>query len=286
LGDGTTFHQATNWSQNTIPTATIDTNINVPSSNPTIVIDQAESLNSLKTNELVSITPTGSLTLAQNSSFTNGFSLAGPVTLSAGGGKTIKTNTISFSGIGKLDLKDNALIVDYTGATPLSTIIGNIMTARAADAFGNASWTGNGLTSTTAQASPFGFALGVVDNSALGAGAYATFFTQPVDSTSILVRYTRNGDTDLSGTANSVDFTSLATSFNQSSKTWINGDFNFNGVVNGVDFNALATNYGLSGAPPPAPPLSEPAAAPPAPPAGASLFSDHPIAGDVDPVLA
>ena len=40
---------------------------------------------------------------------------------------------------------------------------------------------------------------------------YSSFFGQTVDSTSVLVRYTPDGDANLDGTINTQDFTALAT---------------------------------------------------------------------------
>jgi hypothetical protein len=65
-----------------------------------------------------------------------------------------------------------------------------------------------------------------------------------VDDTSVVVRYTLLGDTNLDGVVNAVDFNALASNFGgDPGKTWINGDANYDGVVNTADFNALASNF-------------------------------------------
>ena len=147
----------------------------------------------------------------------------------------------------------------------MASVLSQINTARTPDAFGNATWTGVGITSSVAAANPNNFAVGAIDNSSLGPAAYATFFSQPADLTSVLVRYTVIGDANLDGQISTSDFMALATNFNQAAATWGGGDFNFDGTVNALDFNAVATNFGTV--------LPAPSA-----PVG-SLFSDQPIDG-------
>jgi hypothetical protein len=65
-----------------------------------------------------------------------------------------------------------------------------------------------------------------------------------VDDTSVLVRYTRYGDHDLSGTVNLDDLNRLASNFGQTDRSWSQGDSDYNGIVNLDDFNRLAANCG------------------------------------------
>jgi len=67
-----------------------------------------------------------------------------------------------------------------------------------------------------------------------------------VGAGSIEIRFTLPGDTDLNGTINTADFTTLAANFNQPGLFWPQGDFNYDGVINALDFNALASNFGQS----------------------------------------
>src|SRR5207248_9943862 len=121
-------------------------------------------------------------------------------------------------------------------------------------------------------ANPNGFSLGAIENSALGLAAYSTFFSQAVDSTSVLVRYTVNGDANLDGTTNTGDFNALAMNFQQGTQVWGGGDFNFDNLVNALDFNALATNFGQT-------------FTAPAPAVLGSLFSDDQVDGAMLDVL-
>jgi hypothetical protein len=60
------------------------------------------------------------------------------------------------------------------------------------------------------------------------------------------VGFVYNGDSNLDGKVNMLDFNAVATNFAGSSKFWINGDFNYDGTVNTLDFNALASNFNRS----------------------------------------
>jgi hypothetical protein len=65
---------------------------------------------------------------------------------------------------------------------------------------------------------------------------------------SLLASAAFSGDANLDGVVNTVDFTTLAANFNDSTANWLQGDFNGDGIVNAIDFSTLASNFG-SGAP-------------------------------------
>lgn len=141
-----------------------------------------------------------------------------------------------FAGSGRLDLNDNALICDYTVSSPLQTIRSQL-----AAGYSNGSWTGPQLTSSTAAAND-GFALGYAESSALFASFPAIFKGQSVDSTTVVVSYTRWGDANLDGVVDITDLGALATNW-QGSGVWTSGDFNFDGFVDITDLGILATNW-------------------------------------------
>jgi hypothetical protein len=174
---------------------------------------------------------------------------AGTVKVLAGGtvASTSKVNTLTIAGgatpTAKLDVSNNAFVVDYTGASPLATIKSQIIAAY--NGGGANAWTGNGITTSNGNAS--NFAVGYGEASALSS-VPAIFGT--TDATSVLFRETRYGDATLDGTVNLADFNKLASSFGQTGKNWTDGDFNYDGTVNLGDFNLLASNFGLSAAGP------------------------------------
>jgi len=146
--------------------------------------------------------------------------------------------------IAKLDLTNNAMVVDYSppaagvAAEPFDTI-----QAQIASAYSGGAWTGNGITSSNANAN--NFAVGYAEASAL-TSIPAIFGS--VDADTVLIRGTRFGDADLNGQVNSDDFNRLASSFGTTGNVWSSGNFNYDvaGEVNSDDFNLLATNFGLS----------------------------------------
>ena len=141
-----------------------------------------------------------------------------------------------------LNLKDAALIVDYTGASPLTTIKGALTSGYAAG-----TWSGAGINSSTAAAGG-SHALGYAEAGDLFTSFPATFAGQSVDDSSVLVRYTRYGDANIDGTVNLLDFNRLAGSFGASDALWSQGNFNYDNETNLLDFNLLAANFGLPAA--------------------------------------
>src|SRR5262249_54355834 len=128
------------------------------------------------------------------------------VVMKPGGATFLTTQAISIDNAngGFLDMADDDAVIDYTGATPIAAIKKLISVGWAGSA-----WTGLGITSTSAAgvASSGGIihktALGYADASFLGIG---TFAGQSVDNTSVLIRYTLSGDSNLDGTVNMLDF--------------------------------------------------------------------------------
>lgn len=147
----------------------------------------------------------------------------------------------------KLDLGKNAMVVDYTGPSPLADIRSFIVQGYALG--GLTAWTGNGITSSDANAS--NFAVGYADNTGVSGGtSYTTFYGDPVDNTALLVVWTRYGDADLNNVVNLTDFNRLAANFGTAAgAVWSQGDFNYDGNVNLGDFNRLAANFGLFAGP-------------------------------------
>jgi len=147
---------------------------------------------------------------------------------------TSKVGTLSISGTGRLDLKDNDLI--QTGGTYAATAA-LISSARAGGA-----WTGVGLTSSTAAAAvPKNKTLGTVTgaqfHTAQGAGALFDGFV--VADTDVLTKFTWYGDADLNGVVNFDDYSRTDAGFNGGGSTWFQGDFDYNGVVNFDDYSLI-----------------------------------------------
>ena len=135
---------------------------------------------------------------------------------------------------GTLDLIDNDLMYDHPGGVnPLGTTIDQVRTARAGGA-----WTGRGITSTAARNDPnHTTGLGVLTGGEwIGFHGAAPFSGQPVDTSSVLVKYTWNGDANLDGRITFDDYVRIDSGFNTHLTGWSNGDFNYDGVVGFDDY--------------------------------------------------
>jgi autotransporter-associated beta strand protein len=174
---------------------------------------------------------TGRTTIASNSGVNR---INGAPVL--GGGTGAWTST--------LDLNDNHLIVDYDAAAPsaLPAVQDQIKSG-----YAGGLWIGTGMTSSAAAAAAISAhktALGYGEASDVLGPTGGTFAGQPVDGSTVLVRYTYSGDANLDGKVDTLDFNSLAANFGGSGKVWTQADFNFDGVVDTLDFNSLAANFG------------------------------------------
>jgi hypothetical protein len=170
----------------------------------------------------------------------NSLTLSTKLSLAAAQDLTLKLRSLNITGAGSLDLSDNAMIYDYTGASPIGTIGGWIASGYAAGA-----WSGNGISSSTA-ATIANRALGYAEATDLFNTFPATFVGQSIDNTSVLFRYTLAGDATLDQTVDVSDLGRLATNWQQTSRRWSQGNFNYDGVVDTSDLGILASNWQLS----------------------------------------
>jgi hypothetical protein len=171
------------------------------------------------------------------------------VALSPGGGKLLLTEGLLVSG-GRLDLTDNAALIDY--ANPADTAPA---AARAAirNAFAGGAWSGTGITSSSAAANSrtaVGYAQ-ATDLFDFRLDRVYTFFDRVVDDTSVLIRYTREGDADLDGRVTFQDFLRFRENLS-SAGDWSDGDFDYDGSVTARDYALLRRNFGTSVGGPPA----------------------------------
>jgi hypothetical protein len=146
----------------------------------------------------------------------------------------IRTRALAIGGTGKLDLVDNDLMFDYTGASQLDAVQGLINLAR-----NGGDWLGAGLTSTAARiANPQNTTLGAMEATEFDSiyGSGALFNGVDPDSTAVLVKYTYYGDTDFSGSVDFDDYVRSDAGFNGGFNHWLNGDFDGSGVVDFDDY--------------------------------------------------
>jgi autotransporter-associated beta strand protein len=165
------------------------------------------------------------------------------------GDGTGATNPITITG-GSVDLQGNGLIVRYApGNDPavLQSVRGQIVAAYNA---GGAAWQGSGIGSSTAAANSsgaVGYAL-ATEVLPFADGSTDTFMGSPVDTGSVVARYTLGGDATLDGSVDFNDLVKLAQNYNTTVSAttdswWNKGDFTYDGIVDFNDLVKLAQNY-------------------------------------------
>jgi hypothetical protein len=175
------------------------------------------------------------------------------VTLLPAGGTSVVTSLNLAQGA-TLDIGNNALVVDYTGASPVATIRDRIIAGRGSAGLGGA-WTGAGITSSAAaqanQTEQESRSVGYAENAQLPLGPYTTFRGQVVDETSVLIAYTRTADANLDGLVNDNDVTVLGAAYapGVAGGVWALGDFEYNGFIDDDDVTLLGAFYNPSAGP-------------------------------------
>jgi hypothetical protein len=176
----------------------------------------------------------GTFVIANGRLFSTVGSFSNAGTFVVGPGSTLKVNG-ALANSGTIDVS-GAMIADYaSGAqSPLPQIAAQIAQARH-----GGSWDQPGITSSAARsANPFATTLGLLEGSDYRAlnGGTATFGGFAVDDSSVLVKYTYYGDTDLNGKVNFDDYVRTDNGFNNQLTGWLNGDFDLNDQVNFDDY--------------------------------------------------
>jgi autotransporter-associated beta strand protein len=169
---------------------------------------------------------------------------------------------LTISGTGTIDLTNNDMLVQNVGVAGAATISSEIASGRA-----NGSWTGTGITSSAAAASPTLHALGMElnDTNAIGSASLSgslsgsaitsSFDGQSTYDGDVMVKYTYVGDADLSGTVNAADYLRIDNAFSYNATHpsgplitgWANGDFNYDGVINGDDYSLIDNAFNSQG---------------------------------------
>ncbi|MEA2710136.1 MAG: lysozyme [Phycisphaerales bacterium] len=180
--------------------------------------------------------------------------LNGNASMTPNGNNALSVKQLVMSNSARLDLADNDMIVDYTGASPAGTFAGGVYTGLAGliqsgSNFGG--WDGNGIVTTHADAAGGLTTLGIGEASDLlgiGGAETALFGDETVDATSVVIKYTYAGDANLDGIISGDDYSSI--DFNVSSVGafgYSNGDFNYDGIISGDDYSTIDFNISAQG---------------------------------------
>ena len=172
---------------------------------------------------------------------------AGRAAIAPGAG-AIVTQSLIMSPSARLDLGDNALVIDYAsgGSSPIGSwngsayigIAGLIQSGRSIGP-----WDGPGIVTTMSDAVSgiTGLGLGeAADVLALGAGETAMWQGHRIDASAVIIRYTFAGDINLDGAVNGGDY-GVLDNFVQvpGASGYFNGDLNYDGVINGGDYGII-----------------------------------------------
>jgi hypothetical protein len=143
----------------------------------------------------------------------------------------LNVTDLAVAGAGQLDVANNVVMINYgNNPDPIATIA-----ALLTSGFNGGLWNGAGIISTIAQTQTR-YALGYADSADPGNPANLSVQT-------IEIKYTLQGDANIDGAVNGVDFGIVSANFNKSVTAWDQGDFTYDAIVNGVDFGQLSANF-------------------------------------------
>jgi hypothetical protein len=178
------------------------------------------------------------------------YGLPGPTAvISTGGDKVLVLRTLIFYGLnGKLDLTDNALIVQATAATRgkvLADVSRWIKTARGS---AEPHWQGPfGITSSAAAANPFTGLAVILNDKGDGTPLLPDLKGQVLTANDIIVKYTWNGDVNLDGAVNLNDYFQIDSAYLAQGPGvtvgYAQGDVNLDGAINLNDYFLIDSAY-------------------------------------------
>jgi autotransporter-associated beta strand protein len=151
---------------------------------------------------------------------------AGTLTLAPGQAAPYQMSAFTISA-GAVNLTNNDLLVNYTGPSPLATLISYL---NAGTLSADADFLGLPTTLLIAEAAD----LGLTD-----------FNGQPVDDTTIVVKYSYTGDANLDGQVDALDYERIDLAVGNTGVFGAaQGDFNNDGNVDALDYEQLDLNIG------------------------------------------
>ena len=129
---------------------------------------------------------------------------------------------------GTLDVRDNSLAIEYSGAAP-------DVEALVRAGFDGGDWLGTGIVSSSARADG-NFHVAVADNALLAAPfgtaqGGALFAGVNVDLTTVLIKFTHRADLNLDGLITPDDSAAFGGNYDENGfATWATGDMNYDGI--------------------------------------------------------
>ena len=142
-----------------------------------------------------------------------------------------RPSTLTIDPAGKVDITNNDIIIDYTGATPIATY--EALVKSAYNVTGD--WQGNGITSSIA-ANDGNYVVAIADNATLAApfgtaNGGPLFAGVDVDLDTVLVKFTHRADINLDGLITPDDSAVFGGNYDENQPAvWATGDMNYDGI--------------------------------------------------------
>jgi hypothetical protein len=153
----------------------------------------------------------------------------GLANMTANGSNLLSATGLVITGTGTLDMFDNDMMVTPGNVAAIQALINSART--------NGTWTGTGITSTTARNNgAHNTTLGNMSGADYLGSHGGTFDGATVAANAAVVKYTYYGDTDFNGAVNFDDYVRTDSGFNNNRSGWLNGDADGNGQVNFDDY--------------------------------------------------
>lgn len=159
----------------------------------------------------------------------------GQVALAPGGNKVLFTDQLTILG-GQLDVADNLVVVTANASTQqqvLQAVSDLVRSGRANQ------WSGDGIISSSAKGAAkkiTGLVIVPNTNGTAGVPLFDTIGGRLVSATSVLIKYSLNGDINLDGVIDIADYFRIDSGFIAQRRGYHNGDLNLDGVINIDDY--------------------------------------------------
>ncbi len=164
--------------------------------------------------------------------------------VTAGGNKVVRAQTLTIGAGSKLDLADNKLVtqsgVGSWNGSAYTGITGLVASGRT----GSTGSVGLVTSQTLASAASGLTTLAVAANSDLGK---TSFGGESVGSSDVLVMYTYAGDADLTGKINGDDYFRIDSGYSAHATGYDNGDFDLDGRIDADDYFIIDRDYARQG---------------------------------------
>jgi autotransporter-associated beta strand protein len=197
----------------------------------------------------------GTLALARSLTASTSLTVAAGAnaTLVQGGDKALKTASVTTTGSGKLDVKDNKAILTSQALGTWNVNAYTGVTGMVAAGRNGGTWNGGGITTSMPDALNFLTTVAVAyAGEALSLGATQTqmWGGQIVKGSDTLVMYTYAGDLNVDGVINADDY-ALIDLYSQApgASGYGHGDINYDGAINADDYATIDLNIARQGDP-------------------------------------